>query len=132
MVDAVKIRFIVRPQIEQALGGSVFCKTARAHSTPERHIMEKPLNKQELIAAVADAADLPKAKASEVVDAVFGTIEKTLAKKQEVRLVGFGSFVTATRKAAKGRNPRTGEEIDIPASTSVRFKPGKGLKDAVG
>jgi DNA-binding protein HU-beta len=48
-----------------------------------------------------------------------------------VRLVGFGTFVTATRKAAKGRNPRTGEEIDIPASTSVRFKPGKALKDAV-
>lgn len=93
--------------------------------------MEKPLNKQELIASVADAADLPKAKASEVVDAVFGTIEKTLSKGQEVRLVGFGSFATATRKAAKGRNPRTGEEIDIPASTSVRFKPGKGLKDAV-
>ncbi|QDH16205.1 HU family DNA-binding protein [Swingsia samuiensis] len=93
--------------------------------------MDKPLNKQELIATVADIADLPKAKASEVVDAVFRTIENTLAKKQEVRLVGFGSFVTATRKAAKGRNPRTGEEIDIPASTSVRFKPGKGLKDAV-
>lgn len=93
--------------------------------------MEKPLNKQELIAAVAEAADLPKAKAGDVVDAVFGTIEKTLSKGQEVRLVGFGSFVTAQRKAAKGRNPRTGEEIDIPASTSVRFKPGKGLKDAV-
>ncbi|MCX5614296.1 HU family DNA-binding protein [Bombella saccharophila] len=93
--------------------------------------MEKPLNKQELIAAVAEAADLPKAKAGDVVDAVFQTIEKTLSKGQEVRLVGFGSFVTAQRKAAKGRNPRTGEEIDIPASTSVRFKPGKGLKDAV-
>lgn len=93
--------------------------------------MEKPLNKQELIAQVAEAADLPKAKAGDVVDAVFTSIEKTLAKGQEVRLVGFGSFVTATRKDAKGRNPRTGEEIDIPASTSVRFKPGKGLKDAV-
>ncbi|GBR24940.1 histone-like DNA-binding protein HU [Kozakia baliensis NRIC 0488] len=97
----------------------------------ERRIMEKPLNKQELIAAVADDADLPKAKAGEVVDAVFGAIQSALSKKQEVRLVGFGTFVTATRKAAKGRNPRTGEEIDIPASTSVRFKPGKSLKDAV-
>ncbi|MBB2205195.1 HU family DNA-binding protein [Gluconacetobacter takamatsuzukensis] len=93
--------------------------------------MEKPLNKQELVAAVADDADLPKAKAGEVVDAVFNAIEKALSKKQEVRLVGFGTFVTATRKAAKGRNPRTGEEIDIPASTSVRFKPGKNLKEAV-
>ncbi|MDG6094591.1 HU family DNA-binding protein [Acetobacter sp. AN02] len=90
------------------------------------------MNKQELVAAVADEADLPKAKASEVVDAVFGAIENALKNGQEVRLVGFGTFVTAHRKATKGRNPRTGEEIDIPASTSVRFKPGKSLKDAVG
>lgn len=93
--------------------------------------MEKPLNKQELVAAVADKVDLSKAKSGQVVDAVLGIIEETLAKKQEVRLVGFGSFVTAHRKAAKGRNPRTGEEIDIPASISVRFKPGKILKEAV-
>jgi DNA-binding protein HU-beta len=85
----------------------------------------------DLIAAVADETDLSRAKAAEVVDAVFGAIERALKKKQEVRLVGFGTFVTAKRKAAKGRNPRTGEEIKIPASTSVRFKAGKGLKDAV-
>ncbi|MFT8718294.1 HU family DNA-binding protein [Acetobacter sp.] len=93
--------------------------------------MDKPLNKQELVSVVADDVDLPKAKAAEVVDAVFSAIEKALKNGQEVRLVGFGSFVTAHRKATKGRNPRTGEEIDIPASTSVRFKPGKTLKDAV-
>ncbi|MCW3475194.1 HU family DNA-binding protein [Rhodovastum sp. RN2-1] len=89
------------------------------------------MNKMDLIAAVADSTDLPKAKAAEVVDAVFGAIEGALKNKDEVRLVGFGSFATATRKAAKGRNPRTGEEIKIPASTSVRFKAGKALKDAV-
>ncbi|AQS87072.1 histone-like DNA-binding protein HU [Neoasaia chiangmaiensis NBRC 101099] len=93
--------------------------------------MEKPLNKQELIAAVADEVELTKAQAGEAVDAVFNAIEKALANKQEVRLVGFGSFATTSRKATKGRNPQTGKEIDIPASTSVRFKPGKGLKDAV-
>ncbi|MFT9068904.1 MAG: HU family DNA-binding protein [Acetobacter orientalis] len=93
--------------------------------------MDKPLNKQELVSAVADKVALPKAKAGEVVDAVFGAIEEALSRGQEVRLVGFGTFVTASRKAAKGRNPRTGEEIDIPASTSLRFKPGKALKDAV-
>ena len=94
--------------------------------------IEKALkNKQELVVAVADEADLPKAKAGEVVDAVFSAIEKALKNKQEVRLVGFGTFMAAARKAAKERNPRTGEEIDIPASTSVRFKPGKTLKDAV-
>ncbi len=90
-----------------------------------------PLNKAELVATIAEDVDLPKVKAEEVVDAVLAAIQAALARKQEVRLTGFGSFATATRKAAKGRNPRTGAEIDIPASTSVRFKAGKGLKDAV-
>ncbi len=85
----------------------------------------------DLIAVVAEEADLSKAKATEVVDAVFGAIEKSLKQKDEVRLVGFGTFVTAAREASKGRNPRTGEEIDIPASNAVRFKAGKTLKDAV-
>jgi DNA-binding protein HU-beta len=89
------------------------------------------MNKQDLITAVAAAADLPKAKASEVVDAVFDAIQKSLKKKQDVRLVGFGTFSTSKRKAGKGRNPRTGEEIRIPASTTVRFKAGKSLKEAV-
>jgi DNA-binding protein HU-beta len=85
----------------------------------------------DLIAEVAEATDLPKAKSAEVVDAVFAAIEGALKKQEEVRLVGFGSFATAKRKASKGRNPRTGEEIKIAASTSVRFKAGKALKDAV-
>ena len=89
------------------------------------------MNKMDLIAAVADETELPRAKAAEVVDAVFSAIEGALKKKEEVRLVGFGSFATATRKASKGRNPQTGVEIDIPESISVRFKPGKALKDSV-
>ncbi len=89
------------------------------------------MNKMELIAAVADSTDLSRAKATEVVDALFGAIEGALKKKEEVRLVGFGTFVTANRAATTGRNPRTGEEMQIPASISVKFKAGKGLKDAV-
>jgi DNA-binding protein HU-beta len=85
----------------------------------------------DLIAVVAEETELPRAKASEVVDAVFAAIEKALKEHQEVRLVGFGTFATAQRKASTGRNPRTGEQMAIPASTSVRFKPGKGLRDAV-
>ena len=85
----------------------------------------------DLIAAVADKADLSRAKASEVVDAVFGAIEAALKKQDEVRLVGFGTFATARREASTGRNPRTGEEMAIAASTTVRFKAGKGLKEAV-
>jgi DNA-binding protein HU-beta len=89
------------------------------------------VNKMDLIASVADETELPRAKAAEVVDAVFAAIGKALKDEQEVRLVGFGTFATAKRKAATGRNPRTGEEIEIPASVAIKFKPGKGLKDAV-
>lgn len=89
------------------------------------------MNKQDLVAVVAEAADLPKAKAGDVLDAVFEAIQNALKENTEVRLVGFGTFSTSSRKAGKGRNPRTGEEITIPATTTVRFKAGKGLKDAV-
>jgi DNA-binding protein HU-beta len=89
------------------------------------------MNKQDLVSVVAEAGDLPKSRAGDVLDAVFEAIQKALKKKQEVRLVGFGTFSTSRRKAGKGRNPRTGEEIKIAASTTVRFKAGKTLKDAV-
>jgi DNA-binding protein HU-beta len=89
------------------------------------------MNKQDLISTVAEKAEIPKAKAGDVVDAIFEAITKALKKKQEVRLVGFGTFATSKRKAGKGRNPRTGEEIKIAATTTVRFKAGKALKDAV-
>lgn len=89
------------------------------------------MNKQDLISIVAEAGDLPKAKASDVLDAVFDAITSSLKKKNDVRLVGFGTFSTSKRKAGTGRNPRTGEEITIPATNTVRFKAGKGLKDAV-
>ncbi|MFC3124693.1 HU family DNA-binding protein [Pseudoroseomonas globiformis] len=89
------------------------------------------MNKQDLVAIVAEAGDLPKAKAAEVVDSVFDAISQSLKDKQEVRLVGFGTFSTSRRKGGKARNPRTGEEIEVPASTSVRFKPGKLLRDGL-
>lgn len=89
------------------------------------------MNKQDLVAAVAKAADMTKEKAAEAVDAVFDSITAGLKQDGEVRLMGFGTFAAAKRAASTGRNPRTGEEIQIPASTAVRFKMGKGLKDAV-
>ncbi|MBL4639089.1 MAG: HU family DNA-binding protein [Kordiimonadaceae bacterium] len=89
------------------------------------------MNKNDLVANVADAAELSKADAGKAVDAVFETITGALSGGSDVRLVGFGTFAVADRKATKGRNPRTGEEIDIPASKQPKFKAGKGLKDAV-
>ena len=89
------------------------------------------MNKMDLIAAVADETALPRTKTTEVVDAVFAAIAGALKGGEEVRLVGFGTFAATTRKASTGRNPRTGEEMQIPESTTVRFKVGKQLKDAV-
>jgi DNA-binding protein HU-beta len=88
-------------------------------------------NKNDLIGLVADKAGLTKAQAGEAVDAVFDAITGSLKKGEEVRLVGFGTFAVSKRKASVGRNPATGAEIKIPASNQAKFKPGKGLKDAI-
>ncbi len=89
------------------------------------------MNKNELISAVAESSGLSKSDTSNAVEGVFDAITKTLASGDEVRLVGFGTFSVAKRKASTGRNPRTGEPMNIPASTQPKFKAGKGLKDAV-
>lgn len=89
------------------------------------------MNKNDLIGVVADAANVTKAQASQAVDAVFDAITDSLKKGDEVRLVGFGTFSVSQRKASTGRNPATGAEIQIPASNQAKFKPGKGLKDAI-
>ncbi len=89
------------------------------------------MNKNELIGAVADSSGLSRSDAVKAVESVFDTITATLAKGGEVRLVGFGTFSVARRKASTGRNPRTGAPMKIPASSQPKFKAGKGLKDAV-
>ena len=88
-------------------------------------------NKAELIDAVAEQTGTSKAAAGEALDAVIGAITQALHSGEEVRLVGFGTFSVKTRAAGKGRNPATGKEIEIPASKSVRFKPGAQLKTTV-
>ncbi|MAG95776.1 MAG: HU family DNA-binding protein [Alphaproteobacteria bacterium] len=89
------------------------------------------MNKNDLVASVAGAAELSKADAAKAVDCVFETITNSLANAGEVRLVGFGTFSVARRRASEGRNPRTGEKIQIPASNQPKFKAGKALKEAV-
>ena len=89
------------------------------------------MNKNDLVAAVADSAGMSKSDAAKAVDSVFESISGALSNKQEVRLVGFGTFSVAHRKASTGRNPRTGEAIQIKASNQPKFKAGKGLKDSV-
>ncbi|MEA1938547.1 MAG: HU family DNA-binding protein [Pseudomonadota bacterium] len=89
------------------------------------------MNKQDLVSAVADKAEITKAAAGKAVDAVFDSIIDSLKAGDAVQLVGFGKFEAVQRAASKGRNPRTGEEIDIPASIVPKFKAGKALKEAV-
>ena len=88
-------------------------------------------NKAELIENFASSTGLTKKDATAAVDAVFSTIQETLAKGEKVQLIGFGNFEVRERAARKGRNPQTGQEIQIAASKVPAFKPGKALKDAV-
>ena len=89
------------------------------------------MNKGELIEAVAGAADMSRADATKAVDAVLDSVTRTLSGGGSVALVGFGTFSVKARKARMGRNPRTGEAIEIAASNVPGFKAGKALKDAV-
>jgi DNA-binding protein HU-beta len=89
------------------------------------------MNKNDLVAAVANSAGLTKADAAKAVDSVLENISASLKQQNEVRLVGFGTFSVANRAASDGRNPRTGEKIRIPASKRPKFSAGKALKDAV-
>jgi DNA-binding protein HU-beta len=89
------------------------------------------MNKSELVDAVSGESDLSKADAGRAVDAVIASITKALKSGQDVTLVGFGTFTVRTRGARTGRNPRTNEAINIPASKNPAFKAGKALKDAV-
>lgn len=89
------------------------------------------LNKMELIAAVAEKSGLTKKDAEKAVNATIESIEEALAKGDKVALVGFGTFEVRARAARKGRNPQTGEEIEIAATRIPAFKAGKALKETI-
>ena len=89
------------------------------------------MNKNELIARVAEDAKLSKGEAGEAVEATLENISKALQQGEEVRIVGFGTFMVSKRKASSGRDPRTGEPMQIKATSQPKFRPGKVLKDAV-
>ncbi len=89
------------------------------------------MTKADLAAAVAEATKMTKKQSEAAVNSVIASIKGALAKGEDVRLVGFGTFSVKKRKARIGRNPRTGEELKIPAKKVPAFSPGKGLKDAV-
>ena len=88
-------------------------------------------NKNDLVTAVANSTGLSKTDAGKAVDGVFDAITAALKSGEEVRLVGFGTFSVSSRAASEGRNPRTGQKINIPASKQPKFKAGKGLRDSV-
>ncbi len=89
------------------------------------------MNKTDLVAAVAEDAQIDKNKAAAAVESMIKQIQSALLEGQEVRLPGFGNFKVADRKATTARNPRTGETVDVPASKVAKFAPAKGLKEAL-
>jgi DNA-binding protein HU-beta len=89
------------------------------------------MNKNDLVSAVASSTGMSKADSAKAVEGVFDAISGALSSGGDVRIVGFGTFSVVNRKATTGRNPRTGQAIQIPASKQPKFKAGKGLKDAV-
>ncbi|MCM1324411.1 MAG: HU family DNA-binding protein [Acetobacter sp.] len=89
------------------------------------------MNKNELVAAVAEEAGLTKADAAKAVDAFIASVTAALKKGEEIRLIGFGTFAVSKRAATTARNPRTGETVKVPAKTQAKFKAGKTLQDAL-
>ena len=89
------------------------------------------MNKTELVDRVSEKTYITKKDTRTLVDAVFETIQETLARSERVQIMGFGAFETRERAARKGRNPQTGEEMEIPERVAPAFKAGKTLKDAV-
>jgi DNA-binding protein HU-beta len=89
------------------------------------------MNKTELVAKVAETTELTKKDATKAVDAVLDAIANALKQGEKVQLIGFGNFEVRERAARKGRNPQTGEEIEIASSKVPAFKPGKQLKDSI-
>lgn len=89
------------------------------------------MNKGDLVKVIAEAAGVTNAKATDALNAILDSVNKTLKKGDKVTLVGFGTFSTTKRKARNGRNPSTGATIKIPAKTLVKFKAGKELSDSV-
>ncbi len=87
------------------------------------------MNKTELIAHIADHADISKAAATRALESIVDAVKRTLKKGGTVSLVGFGTFAVGKRAARTGRNPRTGAAIKIKAAKVPKFRPGKGLKD---
>lgn len=87
------------------------------------------MNRKELSNAVAKKVNITQALANDAVGATFDTIKETLSKNEKVEIIGFGSFEAKLRDARTGRNPQTGETIEIPATVAATFKPGKAFKD---
>lgn len=89
------------------------------------------MNKADLISIMAEKSGLTKKDSEKAVNSFVEAVTEALAKRDKVQLVGFGTFEVRERSARKGRNPQTGEEIDIPAASVPAFKPGKALKDSI-
>jgi DNA-binding protein HU-beta len=101
------------------------------NNTPAFHLLGEKMNKAELIDALAHDTEMTKAAAGRALDSLIEIITKTVAKQEDVQLIGFGTFKAAHRAARTGKNPKTGEAIKIAAATVPKFSPGAAFKTAV-
>jgi DNA-binding protein HU-beta len=115
----------VKASVKAAAKPKAAAKTKGGKSSPLK------VTKPDIVVAIAEQAGLSKAAAGAIVDGVFEIITMTLKKGGDVKIMGFGNFRVAKRKARKGRDPRTGEAVNIKASKAPRFSAGKALKEAV-
>lgn len=118
---------VIGAERELSAGPSFRRTIYRTYPIDQRHAM----NKTELIEHIAVSADISKAAASRALESMIDGVKKTLKKGGSVSLVGFGTFAVTKRAARTGRNPRTGTAIKIKAAKVPKFRPGKGLKDAI-
>ena len=120
-----------RPATQNVVSGVDGVSQPTLHSTDDQPGAPQPVNKHDLIAAVAASTNLSKTDAAGAIEATLTVITKSLKKKEKVLLVGFGTFQVSKRKAGEGRNPQTGEKIKIAAANVPRFRASKQLRDAI-
>ncbi len=119
----------IKEPLDETDEGPAFEDGAEGPAVEER--AGKVVNRQKLIAAVTEKTGLPRGKALSAIDAVFDAVSHSLKDGKEVRVLNFGVFLISEREAGKGRDPRTGAEIDVPQTRSVRFRASKALRDMV-
>jgi DNA-binding protein HU-beta len=130
-VSSLKLEFIKKVMIIFLRRQYLFLLENGAEFEPDYHVRRYVMNKADLITRVSEIAEISKKDSTAAVDEILDSIKEALKAGDKIQLIGFGNFEVRERAARKGRNPQTGEEIEIAASKMPAFSPGKGLREAI-